>query len=153
MYAGDKNDHIPAISHYNVCYARALPPTGDDGCTPGYWRNHTDRWSGVSLADDFDTVFRTNVFSPEITLAVAVNLEGGGGNALARHATAALLNAYGGVANSDDGGTVAYPLRPTRVLALVRAAFGGDAQAIEAAKTELDAYNNLGCPLHGTPAL
>jgi hypothetical protein len=36
---------------------------------------------------------------------------------------------------------------------MVRAAIAsGDSDVIEATKNTFDAYNNLGCPLHGTPA-
>jgi hypothetical protein len=153
LHSPYKHDKLPAISHYNVCHMPDPPVSGNEGCTPGYWRNHTDRWLGVALTADFDATFRTDAFGTNIDLATAVNLEGGGRNALARHATAALLNAYGGVPNLDDADTVAYPLKPAKVIALVKAAFAsGDPTFIEATKDLLDANNNLGCPLHGTPA-
>src|SRR5687768_3562571 len=151
LHAPYKNDHIPAISHYNFCVVPAPPDTtGDQGCTPGYWRNHIDRWAGVVASDDFDGTFGVNAFSPNITLGSAVNLGGGGVNALARHGTAALLNAYGGIANPDDGLTVAYPLPPAKVLKLVRTAIANG--TFEATAAALAKYNELGCPLHGTPA-
>jgi hypothetical protein len=94
------NGRIPQISHYNVCYELEV---GDDtGCTIGYWRNHADRWLGVAPADDFDTTFGVDLFTPDITLGAAIKLGGGGVNNLARQATAALLNAYGGVPNADE---------------------------------------------------
>ena len=151
LHSPYKNGHIPAISHYNFCYVPAPPPIdGEQGCTPGYWRNHTDRWAGVASSDDFDATFGVQAFDPNISLDTAVNLGGGGLHALARHGTAALLNAHGGVANTDDGATVAYPLQPARVIKLVRSAIAND--SLETTAALLAKYNELGCPLHGTPA-
>lgn len=144
---------VPQISHYNVCYSIEPPAEGDEGCTPGYWRNHADRWLGVTPGDDFDATFAVDAFDPNQTLGQAVQLGGGGVNALARHAVAALLNSYGGVPNGD-GEVVDYPFTTAEVLAMVKAAIdSGDAAEIEATKNTLDEANNLGCPLSGTPAL
>lgn len=106
-------------------------PTGDEGCTPGFWKNHLELWSatGFSTGDDFDTVFGVDLFDPDITLEQAINAKGGGVNKLARHGTAGLLSA----AHPD----VAYPFTVAEVIALVQA---GDADALAAA-------NELGCPL------
>ena len=86
---------------------------------------------------------------------------GGGVDALARHATAALLNSYGGVPNGD-GTTVAYPYDSGYIIALVQGATATvddpttmaneTAVAIESAKDILAAANELGCPLAGTSA-
>ncbi len=143
-----KNVTIPQISHYNVCYT--VPPGELEGCTPGYWRNHFDRWQGAASTDDFDTTFGVDLFTPDITLGMAIWAQGGGANALARHATAALLNSYGGVPNSD-GATVDYAFTTAEVLAMVQAAAaeGGD---IEGTKDMFAAANEAGCPLSGTPA-
>jgi hypothetical protein len=138
--------NVPAISHYNVCYAL---DEGDQGCTPGYWRNHADRWIGVAPADDFDATFGVDLFNPDITLGQAIWLGGGGVNAFARHATAALLNAYGGVPNAD-GTTVAYPYTAAEVIQMVQDAVANG--TIEATKDLFEAANELGCPLSGTPA-
>jgi len=139
----------PAISHYNVCY---LPDDngGEQGCTPGYWRNHADRWFGAEPSDDFDTTFGVDLFSPDITLGTAIWLGGGDANALARHATAALLNALGGVKNAD-GTTVAYPYSSDEVIQMVQDAVADE--TIEATKDILAAANELGCPLSGTKAV
>jgi hypothetical protein len=141
---------IPQVSHYNVCY---IPEGGDgEGCTPGYWRNHADRWLGVAPDDYFDTVFGvTSGLGASYRLGQAIWAQGGGVHALARHATAALLNAYGGVPNGD-GTRVDFPLTPTQVIALVQAAFGPDGD-LEGTKDYLDGLNNAGCPLGGTRAV
>ena len=109
------------------------PPPDGDGCTPGFWRQpqHMDSWvaTGYSPADDFDTVFGTGYFDPDITLGDAIWAQGGGLKKLARHGTAGLLSA----AHPDVG----YPLTVAEVIAAVQA---GDA------KTLAD-YNELGCPI------
>jgi hypothetical protein len=143
---GNKTN-TPQISHYNVCYN--VPPGEEQGCTIGYWRNHTDRWSGVATTDDFDTTFGVNLFDPDIDLGTAVNLGGGGVNNLARQATASLLNAYGGVPNADDT-FVNFPLSPEEVIEKVQAAVADG--TIEETAEYFDGLNNLGCPLSGTPA-
>jgi hypothetical protein len=143
----NKGKSVPAISHYNLCYS--VDAQGDQGCTPGYWRNHADRWAGVSPTDDFDSTFGVDLFTPDVSLGWAIWAGGGGANALARHATAALLNAHGGVPNGD-GSTVSYPYSAAEVIQLVQDAAADD--SVEAVKDLLAAANELGCPLSGTRA-
>ena len=106
-------------------------PPGDEGCTPGFWKNHLDEWapSGLSPADDFDTTFGVDLFDPDITLGDAIKLKGGGVKKLGRHGTAALISAL----HPDVG----YPFTGLEVIALVQA---GNAHALATA-------NELGCPL------
>ena len=104
---------------------------GDEGCTPGYWKNHLLDWVGYAPGDDFDTVFGVDLFDPDINLEAALNTGGGGVNKLARHGTAALLNA----AHPD----LNYPLTVDEVIAAVQAGDSG----------MLAEYNELGCPLSG----
>jgi hypothetical protein len=140
--------NIPEISHYNVCYT---PEPGEgEGCTPGYWRNHADRWVGVAPGDDFDTTFGVDLFDPDITLGVAIWLTGGGVNAFARHATAALLNAYA-MDLGSNGQFVDYPYTVAEVIQMVQDAVADE--TIEETKDLFEAANELGCPLSGTPAV
>ncbi len=93
---------------------------GGEGCTPGFWKNHLDDWgpTGYTTGDDFDTVFGVSLFNPDITLDDALNLKGGGVKKLARHGTAALLNAA--------HPAVDYPLSVAQVIAAVQAGDLGD---------------------------
>ncbi|HYN06527.1 MAG TPA: hypothetical protein VES67_03960 [Vicinamibacterales bacterium] len=118
------------------------PPPGDEGCTPGYWKQdqHFDNWTGLSTGADFDTTFGVNFFTPNITLLQALNRGGGGVNALARHAVAALLNA----ASAD----VDYRYTTAEVLAIVRGTGVYAGRTIEERKDLLAAANELGCPLN-----
>ncbi len=114
------------------------------GCGQGYWKNHTDRWPvAYATTSDFDAVFGVNAFTPDITLLQALKREGGGVNALARQAVAALLNAA-----SPD---VAYPTSVEQVIVTVQSALAGGG-SIEAAKNEFERNNRLDCPLDGTRA-
>ncbi len=108
-----------------------MPPTGGEGCTHGYWKNHESVWpmTGYALGDDFDTTFGVDLFDPDITLYDAVVQGGGGVNRLARHGVAALLSA----AHPN----VYFDLTEAEVIALVQA---GDADMLEY-------YVELGCPL------
>jgi hypothetical protein len=144
-----KNGKIPAISHYNFCYSPPPPSGGAEGCTPGYWRNHVDRWEGAATSDDFDATFGVDLFEPNITLGAAIWATGGGADALARHATAALLNSFGGVPNAD-GELVNYAYTTAEVIQMVQDAVANG--TIDATKDLFDAANNAGCPLEGTNA-
>lgn len=127
---------------------------GQDGCTPGYWKNHTENWQETApsaLVRDLYTQARGNVAGATLPQALA----GGGGSGadgaaviLARAAVAGWLNA----AHEDLG----YPWRRfaagvERRPALVRtvnAAFAsGDRATMLALARRLDTDNNLGCTL------
>ena len=127
---------------------------GYQGCTPGYWKNHTSSWQETTPGTTFGTLYvgaRANVSG--LTLVQA--LQGGGGpgadgaaTILARAATAAWLNA----ANEGLG----YPWRREaggldnrpKLVPTVNAAFAsGDRDTMLALATRLDGDNNLGCPL------
>ncbi len=138
-----------------VAPAANAVPIGHEGCTPGYWKTHTDNWEETSpsaLVKDLYTEARANVADRTLLEALA----GGGGpgadgaaSILARAAVAAWLNAaHDGVGypwRRDSGGLDGRPaLVPT-----VNAAFAsGDRATMLALASRLDADNNLGCPLN-----
>lgn len=124
---------------------------GDQGCTPGYWKNHPDSWpaTGYTTAQTVQSVFGNAATWPAIggaTLLQALDFSSGSSvegkaAALVRAAVAALLDA------AHPG--VDYPRTPASVIADVDAALASqDADTIEALKNALDADNNLGCPLN-----
>jgi len=116
---------------------------GDEGLTPGYWKNHLGAWTAPYAATTTlaQAGFTGGLFQGTTMLAA---LQGGGGPGLSgaqkilyRAAVAALLNA----ASAE----VDYPLSVAQVLAQVNAAVAtGDRDAILALASTLDAYNNLG---------
>lgn len=68
---------------------------GEEGCSAGFWKNHKKDWLTTvhTFFDDFDTTFGVDYFDPDITLYDALWARGGGVRKVARHGTAALLNA------------------------------------------------------------
>ena len=123
-------------------------PTGEEGCTPGFWKNNADKkdavqWgpTGFSPSQLVSSLF--SAAPPEIgslTLLQGLSLGGGGEEALTRQAIAAVLNA----AHPD----VDYPLTVTEIQTLVNEAFAtGTDEEIEALKDMLDAANNASCPI------
>ena len=128
---------------------------GMEGCTPGYWKNHTEAWQEAGPNFKVKVLYadaRANV--ADWTLLQA--LQGGGGSGadgaaqiLARAAVAAWLNA----ATEELG----YPWRRAQVgldgrpplVETVNAAFAsGDRDTMLALASRLDADNNLGCTLN-----
>jgi hypothetical protein len=124
---------------------RLIPREGGEGCTPGYWKNHTglkeqtNQWppTGYGQGDPYDGTFGV-MSSFHGTLLEALNRGGGGEKALGRHAVAALLNAAHAGVSSD--------LTVAEVIAVVQGAYapGGD---FETAKNQLAAFNEQGCPI------
>jgi hypothetical protein len=112
-----------------------------EGCSHGFWKQHTAAWSTYSPSQTVGSVFTglpTNIAS--LTLSDALKLKGGGLNALIREAIAALLNA----AHPD----VDYPIMPAQeVIDMTNdAVASGNKATIESLKNTFDAFNNLGAP-------
>jgi hypothetical protein len=137
---------------------------GNEGCTPGYWKNNAIKWgasawapTGYNATDKFSDVFgvvitvragnRRTITDP--TLLQALQATGGGVDALARSAVAALLNA----AHPDINYAIA---DPQDVIDMVYEALtSGDPYIINELHGDLDWYNNAGCPLdmRGNPII
>lgn len=131
---------------------------GTDGCTPGYWKNHTDSWfetetqaipSGT-LLNQGSVGFHTTAALAGDSLLDALAYKGGPGAAgaeriLMRAAAAAWLNA------AHEG--VGYPYRrwedPFNIVGTTNSAIAsGDRAAMLDVATALDTANNLGCTLN-----
>lgn len=136
VFAGTNSGTATGVEEVEDC----TPPGGGEGCTPGYWKqeHHFDSWAATGYApyDSFDAVF--GVDSSFETLLDGVTAKGGGENALARHAVAALLNS----SNPD----VSYEYSAAGVIALVQEAY--DSGEFEAIKDMLEYQNEMGCPLN-----
>jgi hypothetical protein len=134
---------------------RGLPPgtTGNEGLTPGFWKTNAEQRDAVAwprtaegglLFDPTQTVVTLFANVPtvyaDLTLVEALDLGGGGVEALLRHAVAAALNA----AHPD----VYYPLTLRQVIELVDEALAsGDPRMVEQLKDRLEGYNELGARL------
>lgn len=138
-----------AIDDIRVCIRQAL---GGEGCTPGYWKNHTDSWpaTGYSTSQKLSSVFSSasSISSSfgNTTLLNALQFGGGpgvlgGAEILARAAVSALLNA------AHPG--VDYPETVSDIITAVNSAFAsGDRATMLSLASTLDTQNNLGCPLN-----
>jgi hypothetical protein len=125
---------------------------GTGGCTPGYWKQeqHFDSWPtftgdeaqfsltpDMTLTEAFGLLDRWD--SDNITLFEALNLEGGGLNALLRHMVAALLNATIEI----------YPITWESLREMIYAAHAANTpKAIEDLKNILERNNERRCPLN-----
>lgn len=123
---------------------------GDEGCTPGYWKNHTDSWppTGYSTVQSVESAFAqaASYAAGSATLLEALDFGGGGGldgasQILLRAGVAALLNA-----SHPD---VEYQFSSIWVITQVDAALASASRdSMLAAANTLDAANNQGCPLN-----
>ncbi len=129
-----------------------------EGCTPGYWKNHTDSWQEADPSKSYTGKFASGAqYSSVSSLTQLQALDGGGGpglngaaRILARASMAAYLNAaVEGIEFPWRRNPPAQPddIRP-RLVPAVDAAFDSrDRSTMLDLATRLDADNNLGCPL------
>ena len=123
----------------------------DEGCSHGYWKNHTDRWCDAYTPTMlFGSVF-TNAPAQlsGLTLLQVLNQGGGGIYNLGRQGVAALLNACSDEVSFPEP----YGNDPQSVINAVNMAYASGGNAPGVLATELDILNNLGCPLGETPAV
>jgi hypothetical protein len=135
---------------------------GNEGCTPGYWKNHTDSWEeagplspntpltydhpSVDIPPFAPTSNDLNGDGKSDTFLAALRFKGGPGlvgaeRILFRAAVASWLNA------ANEG--VGFPLRRKNFVPEVNAAIAsGDRQTMIDYASYLDGLNNLGCPLN-----
>jgi hypothetical protein len=122
---------------------------GEDGCTPGYWKNHPSRWAvtGYATTMTVEDVFDVpDAFGLDAdTLMKALSYKGGpdltsAARILLRSAVAAVLNA--------SHPKVDYPMTSAEIIAAVNAALLGTRADMLGLKNKLDSYNNYGCPLN-----
>ena len=120
----------------NATVTVTCTPLGNEGCTPGYWKNHPESFEGTGVTPS--STFASVGFNvdPALTFDQALTEGGGDLDTLLRHAAAAYLNA--------THPEVEYPLTATQVVNATNAAIAsGD---YEATKDQFDEYNNLHAP-------
>lgn len=118
------------------------PPPAENGCTPGYWKNH--QWWATTTP--LNTVFsNSTLYVPASdTLLKSLSYKGGprtlgAAYILLRASTAAYLNSI----------YLDYPLLTAQVVSRVNTALASNDRAtMLLLATELDIYNNFGCPLN-----
>lgn len=113
------------------------------GCTPGFWKNHPEAWpAAYSPNDSLQSIFGS--YAPAGTLMNALRFKGGSGlsgakQILARAAVAALLNA-------ETFGS-AYEYSTSELIDAVSYQFHyGTRSSILSLASDLDYWNNMGCP-------
>jgi hypothetical protein len=140
-----------AVSDDDPVHYYGTTTTGNQGCTPGYWKNHTDSWppTGYSPSQKVQSVFSQASLYPSLgnaTLHEALSFQGGSdltgaSGILLRAATASLLN------TSHPG--VDFPRVTAQVIGDVDAALASNNRdTILSLASALDDDNNLGCPLN-----
>jgi len=128
--AEDECDNTSASCSQTVLVLSCAQP---NGCTLGYWKNHTLAWDCYTTCTPYNSVFTGSTLPAGLTLLQALNLGGGDCNNLARQSVAALLNIC--------DGTLDYSVATIADLqALVNAAFANG--TCGAAGSLLDRYNN-----------
>lgn len=128
---------------------------GHEGCTPGFWKTHTDVWEEADPTDLFSDHFSDGTSGVLVGRTLLQALDGGGGPGvagaeliLARAATAAFLNAaHEGLGFPWRRFSTGLDGRPPLVDTVVAALESGDRATMLALADRLDADNNLGCPL------
>ena len=141
----------PVTSSDPSHYYGDTPPPAQQGCSPGYWKNHPNSWTstGYSTSQSVQSVFSAASGYPGLGSASLLSslsfqggsdLNGAAGNLL-RAGTASLLNA----AHPQVG----FPLTQTSVISQVNAALNSkNRDTILSLAAELDGDNNLSCPLN-----
>jgi hypothetical protein len=156
-YSGDA-DNQGATSGCGAEQVVVTKPLGNQGCTPGFWKNprHYSLWTGYSPTQLVGSVFTVPSTFPDgssgddlasSTLAEALAFKGGStlngaAQILLRAATSGLLNA------SSPG--VAYSMTAAQIITSVDSALNsGDRSQIINLATAIDDANNGqgGCPL------
>lgn len=145
---------LAALAAFTAVPTAQAVNIGYEGCTPGYWKNHTDNWQEMQPGNLYGETFfgaRANVAG--LTFLEALSAKGGPGadgaaEILARASAAAYLNAaHEGVGYPWRRWTNGKGGRPPLV-ATVNAAFAsGDRATMLALASRLDTDNNLGCTL------
>jgi hypothetical protein len=164
-FHGENNNKIKTMIFTSIAAASILSMTavsftansfaheGNDGCTPGFWKNKLEVWP-ISTDTTFADAFGIAIPDKEsLTLLEMLNAGGGGVNAMFRAGAAAYLNA---AYDSTYGEEVFnYPKSTSTV---VRDVLDGldpkyelwsndNDNDLEARKDSLDAANNLGGPI------
>ncbi|WP_026932609.1 T9SS type A sorting domain-containing protein [Christiangramia echinicola] len=117
----------------------------NEGCTLGYWKNHTDRWCDAYVTcDTYGDIFTDAPAAiASLSLLEVLNVGGGGVYNLGRQSVAALLN----TCSTEVGFT--YSSVESLISDVNDAFANGESGSFG---NYLDGLNQAGCPLGGTSA-
>ncbi len=122
-------------------------PIGTQGCTLGYWKNHTSAWVGYSPTDTIGATFHlTTAQTPYAsnTLLEGLNFQGGPGvlggeRILLKQAIAGLLNSSAGLD---------YGAGTTEIIGITHnAILSGSRDTMITRAGQFNTRNNVVCPL------
>ena len=119
------------------------PPPGGQGCTPGYWKNHTESWppTGYSPTQALSTVFSSTGLGTLASTSMLNALKFGGGSSVTAKKQILLRAAVASVLNAAHPG-VAFGSTPASVISAVNTALlSNDPVKIIALATKLDEQN------------
>jgi len=123
---------------------------GEEGCTPGYWKNHLDSWppTGLAPGDTVESLFSAAAAFPDTAAASLLEALSFGGGPTVEDKARLLIHAGVAAALNGQHPDVDYPRTFEQVVGAVDAALAsGDPNQMLALQGDLDADNNLGCPL------
>jgi hypothetical protein len=146
---------LAALTTFAATPTASAVEIGYEGCTPGYWKNHTDNWEEAKTTTLFGDRFTSATAGVAgLTFLQALQARGGAGvdgaaQILARASTAAYLNAaHEGLGYPWRRAKVGLDGRPPLVDTVNAAYASGNRDVMLALASRLDADNNLGCPLN-----
>ncbi len=136
-----------SLAAASIFSSTEVSATGDEGCTPGFWKNHTEQWLENAPGDLVGTVFDEANFYPygSNTLLEALSFHGGRGvngaaRILLRAGVAAWLNT-----THDD---IWFWTSDQDVLDKVNDALAtGDRATMISVAAMIDGWNNADCPI------
>lgn len=128
------------------------PPVGEDGCTPGFWKNHQSAWASTAYTTG-QTVGSVFTLPSDLSSlgqnSLLAALQGGGGTGQLGGAKILLRAAVAGLLNASHS-SVDYPVSESDLIADVNAALASlDRDTMLDLATSIDNQNNLGCPIDG----
>ena len=146
-YSGTGTDFGGGLLFLNLPFQVEVECTDWQGCSHGYWKNHTQSWEGYTFTETVGSVFSNAGSLGDMTLLQAMQFTGPGNTLedakriLLQQAVASLLNA--------EHSEINFPMDSASLISAVNAALASsDRDAILALKDQLDDKNNLGCPLN-----
>jgi len=150
-HTGDAAECRKSASSADPAWYTGEEEVGLQGCTPGYWKNHTDSWpaTGYTPSQSVDSVFAaSSAYSGVASATLHQALSFGGGPTVEDAARNLMRAAVAGLLDSAHPG-VDYPRATAALIADVDAALAsGDRDTILGLAAAIDADNNLGCPLN-----
>ncbi|MGH2457658.1 MAG: hypothetical protein ACRDIY_02190, partial [Chloroflexota bacterium] len=137
---------IPAA----LAMSGSSPPPTQQGCSPGYWKNHPQNWVGYSPSQTLGSVFTIpsslNTMS-SLTLDTLLDaLSSGGGSTLSDKALLLLHQAVAALLNITAGLNYPTYTSTAALIGAVNSALASlDATTIDNLQGTLDTDNNLAC--------